>query len=413
MPLGELGGAFMPDDVARACRQQIERHQVDWLAQPAGFAPLSVSLRAPSDRDVAGAPAAMRVWLAAWMAFDDESTRGRLQREVCWKSVNWRLMGNVTLPQRVLFASVDAIAACAGMRRHWETLTKRWAALCGRHPALEGKRDGAKALVAASRWADDDFERLTEFLAWGERNPASGLYLRQLPLVGIDTKWIEGRLPVLVPLLQSAFGRDGDIHQLLGLRRAPGTVRMRLLDASLRAQMLGMSDIQMPVEGWNTVFRKPPVRLLVVENMETGLAIPDLADAAVVMGLGNAVTVLQDIAWARAAEILYWGDIDTWGFHILSRARSVFPQLQSVLMTEAVIESHRHLWTTEATQDRRPAPFLTEDEAGILNGLQQGRWGPNVRLEQERVHWPLAVAELSRRWQALHEAAAPAGPSSP
>ncbi|RKP43347.1 Wadjet anti-phage system protein JetD domain-containing protein [Trinickia fusca] len=402
MPMYELGGALMPDDVAQACKRQFERQQVDWLLRRSESTwPLSVALRSPSDKEAANAPAAMRTWLSAWTGFDNASRDKGRRCAVVWRSVNWRLMGNVTVPEKVLFEDIEAVADCARVDQDWETLKERWRALCERHASVTDKRDCAKALIGAAQWADDDFVRLLEFLGWCERNPASGLYLRQLPLVGIDTKWVERRLGVVVPLLQAIMGKLGDVHQLLVLRRAPYTVRMRLLDPVLREQMAGAEDLQMPVDQWSKLLRQPPKRLLIIENLATGLAVPDTPGTAVAMGLGNNVAVLNEVAWAHSAEILYWGDIDTWGLHILSRARSLFPHLNSMLMTETVLTSHRHLWTVEDSQDNRHADHLTAKEAELLSKLQQGRWGKHVRLEQERIHWPSAVEELSRRWGLL------------
>ena len=39
---------------------------------------------------------------------------------------------------------------------------------------------------------------------------------------------------------------------------------------------------------------------------------------------------------------------------------------------------------------------LTAAELDLLVGLQQGRWGDRLRLEQERVHWPTAEVALDR-----------------
>ncbi|SIT45321.1 conserved hypothetical protein [Paraburkholderia ribeironis] len=97
---------------------------------------------------------------------------------------------------------------------------------------------------------------------------------------------------------------------------------MRLLDASLRKQVLDMEDFQMPVGQWNNLFQRPPKRLLIVENLESGLALPDIEEAAVVMALGNNVAVLREIRWAHTADVLYWGDIDTWGAaHLVAGSR--------------------------------------------------------------------------------------------
>jgi hypothetical protein len=399
MSLNELGGALLPDDLTAACRRQLERNQLDWLAQPSENTwPLSVALRGPSDRQAASAPGAMRSWLGAWNDFDRSSRDKGRKAAVVWRSVNWRTMGNVTLPEKVVFEDAQAVADCAGLRRHWDTLNARWRTLRERYPTLAADRDCVSAVLRTSQWLDDEFRRLAELLAWCERNPASGLYLRQLPLVEIDTKWVEGRRGVVEPLLRTLMGKEGDVREVMGLKRSPDTVRMRLLDASLREQVLGMEDIQMPVGQWNNLFQSPPKRLLIVENLESGLALPDITEAAVVMALGNNVAVLREIRWAHAADILYWGDIDTWGLHILSRARGIFPRLKSMLMTEVVVESHRHLLTDEPTQDKRPAANLTQEEAQLLSDLQNGRWGERRRLEQERIHWPSVSEELNREW---------------
>ncbi|WP_155642152.1 Wadjet anti-phage system protein JetD domain-containing protein [Burkholderia cepacia] len=402
VPLIDLGGAWMPSDIALACKRQLERHQATWVARPSECAwPLAVSLRGPSDKAAANATATLRRWLAAWGEFDKRSQVSGRRTSVEWRAVRWRLLGQVTLPEKVCFEDADAVADCAGLRTQWATLKARWQTLCMQHPVMIGMPECAKVLVSAADWSDDDFMRLLEFLSWGKDHPASGLYLRQLPLKGIDTKWVERRLGVVVPLLKTILGRDGDLHQLLGLRRAPPTIRMRLLDPLVREQLGGADYLEMPVDQWNTVLHRPPARLLVVENLDTGLAAPDIRDAAVVMGHGNGITLLQKVAWSRAAEILYWGDIDTWGLHILSRMRGIYPRLESILMTEEVLESHQHFWVDEETQDMRPAEHHTSKEAKLLRDLQQRRWGRPIRLEQERVHWPMAVEALTRRWGGL------------
>jgi hypothetical protein len=125
-------------------------------------------------------------------------------------------------------------------------------------------------------WDEADFARLLGLLAWARDNPDSGLYLRQLPLVDIDTKWIGPRTGTITPILQAVLQRTGDLHSALGLRKAPEPIRMRLLDPTLRAQLGRAEDLQMPAPQWSAAFKEPPSRLLIVENLATGLAIPDM-----------------------------------------------------------------------------------------------------------------------------------------
>jgi hypothetical protein len=45
-------------------------------------------------------------------------------------------------------------------------------------------------------------------------------------------------------------------------------------------------------------------------------------------------------------------DIDTHGFAILSQARSVFPELKSLLMDRETLLANRPLWASVDTQNR-------------------------------------------------------------
>ncbi|MFT3816862.1 MAG: DUF2220 family protein [Rubrivivax sp.] len=401
MPKSELGNALHPADIVGACRSQYERHEAQWLLDPSSDAwPLSVDLRAPSAANAAQAPASLRQWIAAWSAFESDCRARVGQVSVSWRTVNWRVLGNVTLPDKVAFGSAETVAECAGVHARWKQLNERWHRLLELLPSMAGQVECVRAAIATATWSTVDFDRLLTLLQWSRQGSAGGLYLRQLPLVGIHTKWVEERVGVLVPLLRVVLGRVGDLAELLNLRSAPQTIRMRLLDPVLRAQVGKAEDLQIPVPQWSSLFREPPKRLLIVENLATGLALPDIKDTAVAMRLGNNVYALRGVAWAHDADVAYWGDIDTWGLHILARAREVFPGLQSVLMSEEVLHAHRELWTHEKTQESRPAAHLTAEEAKLLSDLQANRWGENVRLEQERLHWPDALSAVHRHWQA-------------
>lgn len=88
------------------------------------------------------------------------------------------------------------------------------------------------------------------------------------------------------------------------------------------------------------------------------------------------------------AECVYWGDLDTHGFAILSRLRACLPNVVSALMDEATLLKNRSLWGDEEKQVSAPElPFLTAEEQTVYRGLKQHRWGLNVRLEQERIAW--------------------------
>ena len=236
-------------------------------------------------------------------------------------------------------------------------------------------------------------------LDWIANHPQSDLYPRQLPVSGLDSKWLDGRkglLTDLVAAIQEDSSSDLDFYQRCGLKAPPLLVRMRVLDQALRARVGGVGDITAPVEdlaGLNL----PVSHVFIVENLQTGLAMSDMPGAVVLMRLGYNVDVLARFPWLACAKCIYWGDLDTHGFAILHRARSYIPELQSVLMDEDTLLRHKALWVDESAQ--HPATeltLLTEQEQQLYRDLKQQRWGQNVRLEQERIDWAAAWSSLQR-----------------
>jgi hypothetical protein len=97
------------------------------------------------------------------------------------------------------------------------------------------------------------------------------------------------------------------------------------------------------------------------------------------------------LAWLKDLPIHYWGDIDTHGFAILNQLRHVLPQAQSLLMDEATLLAHQALWGQEPQPTQANLTQLTSAEQALYQKLQQGVFGKNIRLEQERIayHWLL------------------------
>jgi hypothetical protein len=171
-------------------------------------------------------------------------------------------------------------------------------------------------------------------------------------------------------------------------------MRVRVLCPTLREVTSGLCDVEAPVD---ELAKLPlsPSRVLVVENLESGLALPDLPGCVAVIRLGNAVSLLARMSWAVSRPIVYWGDIDTHGFEILDRARAALGELSSVLMDEETLLACRDLWVEEPVQARgRALPNLTRAEREVFESLCAQRWGHHVRLEQERIPWDRVVAAL-------------------
>ena len=363
------------------------QHQA-WLAGEGSW-PLEVGLGMPQETEVLKQHADVRTWVSQWRA---HSTYGTL----VWESRRFARAGDHDFPARLVFDNAEQVAGAVGQLRRWRLAGQRYARMTSRWPQLAGTSALTGRFDALADYSIEDFERLYSLLGWLDANPGSGLYLRQLPVEGLDTKWFEQRKGVVTPILRVLRGvaADVDFYALCGLKRPAHRLRMRVVCPQLQAQVGGLEDVEAPLQQVASMALRPRA-VIVVENLETGLAIPGMPGVVVFMRLGNAVSALGQIPWLAHVPVVYWGDIDTYGFAILSRARQALPQVQSVLMDEATLLTHRSLWSHEASQcPDTPFACLTEQEASLYQLLRAQALGPGVRLEQERIDLGQALAAL-------------------
>ena len=384
----------LPDSVRLwLLRRYASRHR-DWLgADPQQHWPLTIPLGMPTEAEALRQPDAVRAWADSWRAW-------RGVGELRWVERRWRVLGVQTLPEALVLHDADQATAWIGEQDRWRRALARFTETAARRPKLTQAL--ARHYDVLADYSDADFQRLLDLLAWLEGHPDSGLYPRQIPLAGMDSKWLEPRKDVVAELVAASADGDmsgRDFHQLCGLKRAPSLVRMRVLDPELRTMVGGLGDISAPVESLAGMPWQPST-VIIVENLQTGLALEDIPGAVAFMGLGYAVEALAFVPWINNAACLYWGDIDTHGYAILHQARSRFPHLVSVMMDEATMLRFSTLWTEERSQHAaEDFAGLTVEERAVYGALRKNTWGQNLRLEQERIGWDIA-------WQALKQAAA-------
>jgi hypothetical protein len=255
-----------------------------------------------------------------------------------------------------------------------------------RCPALVAwiQRRPLKALDLAGQW-----DLILRAVCWIEANQQPGMYLRQVDVPGVDTKFIERHRGVLTELLDLVLERDrvnleaAGFEERYGFARKPAMVRFR-------GGRTGFSELVVRA----AEFTEPPpgvARVFVVENEVTYLAFPLPDDAIVIFGGGFAVSVLAPLTWLARFDVTYWGDIDTHGFVILSRLRELFPHVESMLMDSGTLQSHRSQWVTEPAPARDAADRLSPAEEIVYRSLG------GVRLEQERVSFGALEAALQAR----------------
>lgn len=379
-----------PKDIIAAAKKKYGSAHRDWL-KGGGQWPLTLRLGSPTEKEAATQMTAVREWVSQW----ESQTLGA---SVEWEQRTWARLGTQRLPAAIHLDSPETVARLAGESSRWATAKARYAQLTTRWPTFTQTGTLVRYFDELADYSAEDFERLVSLLTWLLANPNSQYYVRQLPIAGLDTKWIGGgsRKGLVADLLRTLTNAPDtlDFYEVCGLRKTPHRIRMRILCPALRQQVGGLADIEAPLADI-CALQLAPARVLVVENQETGIALPDIPGAVVFMRLGNAVSVLSEVPWLHEVPTTYWGDLDTHGFAILARARKALPQAQSILMDKGTLRRHQALWVDEPKQT--PAAelaFLTPAEQAVYAGLLEQTWGCRVRLEQERLSWPEVLVAL-------------------
>lgn len=383
-----------PDDVRVLLQRKFQSKHREWLRSSnnnqAGMWPLDIPLNIPTEQVAIKQPESVRSWIAAWR---DWQGPGNL----IWSNRQWRLLGTQRVPEKLILSTSIEVAAWIGETVRWTCAEARYQQFVNDWPQIAEVLP--KYFSVLADYSDVNFYRLKDMLSWICANPNSSLYPRQLPITGVDSKWLESRrglVSELITHIQCDVFNDKDFFQRCGLKPLPLLIRLKILDPQLRNKLGGLGDISAPLEQV-AMLDIPITHTFIVENLQTGLAFDDLPGAVVIMRLGYGIDILGRLPWLTSTQCFYWGDLDTHGFAILNRARTYLPRLKAVLMDEDTLLTHRTLWVSEdQPYSAIELPLLTDSEQELYHSLKQNKWGQNVRLEQERILWKYA-------WQAIKQ----------
>ena len=385
-PAGKTGSWTCPADVRATIRKKWDSGAL--LARFAGgqdWEPLGIPIRGPSARQIGERLADVRQWAAEWA----EAARGPLRVE--YKQVGGRHFGSNSIPCRAWLDGYDATWALLRVGPDVRRLGELMDAARGTHliPWLTGHP--MRALGIASHW-----DKLLATVRWIEQTQAPGMYLRQIDVPGVDTKFVERYKSVLTELLDMQLhpsrvvATAPNFPARYGFLRRPGYVRFRVAGG-----FRGFSELSVRTSEF-TAAPDGITRAYVIENEITYLAFPLPAAAMAIFGGGYGVGVLEPLGWLAGLEVVYWGDIDTHGFAILNQLRHHMPHARSMLMDRATLLGHRDHWVTEPSPTTAALDRLDQAESALYADLQANAYTLSVRLEQERVSFAViekAVAD--------------------
>ena len=373
-------------------RAQVQRRwdKGELLAErvaPTQLFPLRLTLRVPSSSDLSERFDAVRRWVA-------ELQHGtRAGYRLALREVRHRVIGQNSLPAEAWVDTLDDALQVIGKAREARVFQSVLAATRERQPALLPwlQRQPLRALSLAEVWP-----QLLDLVAWLQAHPRPGVYLRQVDLPGIHSKFIEAQRGVLAELFDLALPPDAidataggaaQFARRYGFRDKPLRVRLRFLDPRHAAWVSGTdADYTLTQQAFARLDPPAVRRVFVTENEINFLAFPPVADGLVVFGAGYGFEAMSQAGWLHRRALHYWGDIDTHGFAILDQLRAHFPQARALLMDHDTLLAHEAQWVDEPQPTQRDLPHLDDAERRLYDDLRWRRLrDAPVRLEQERI----------------------------
>ena len=371
---------------ALAAKLAQQWHSADWrerqLLGGATAWPLALSIGQPDTAVFLGDAAALRHHLHQWRTVEQHGL-GRVQ----WQERRYRGSSDaIGVPTHWL---LDKPSQCIAAVSHFKApghaqVKSDYARLSAIIANVQ--RPGFQHLLVRrlAQWRDTPTDAIIAAahiaLQLGPGS-AQGKPLRALAWQGNDSKFFERHAGLLTALLDERFDGEASRQGLAGFLGALPEGDHWLLLAPLAPGLLPFARQRVRASELLTT-PLPAHRILLVENERCLHQLPQpLPGTIAILGAGLNLGWLS-APWLQEHDIAYWGDLDTWGLHMLTMARSHRPQLQALLMDRTTFDAHQDRAVPEPAHAPSPLPSspLLPAECALddhLRALAKGR------LEQE------------------------------
>ncbi len=357
--------------------------------------PVRLPLKGPDSRQLSERFTDVRDWIA-------QLTTAAGPYRIVWRKVNHRVLGSNKIPSEAWLDSMEDALGLIGKQHAASIFTSLLTLIREKEPCLLPwlSKRSLRALELAEAWP-----LMLQTVAWLRKHPQPGIYLRQIDLPGVHSKFIESHRGVLSELFDLALPLEAinaeatgtnNFCRRYGFRDKPLRVRFRLLDPDLT---ILSTDTDQDITITREAFARINIlaeTVFITENEINFLAFPPVRGAMVIFGAGYGFRNLADIEWLHNRKLFYWGDIDTHGFAILNQFRELFPHAVSFIMDRQTLLTHRSLWGTENHPETATLTRLTSEEKALYDDLRHGRLGNHIRLEQEKITFATLLDALEK-----------------
>jgi len=391
-----------PHDLKNKCQKYWNaQHIQKSVIMSANLFPLTISKIRFTARELAQDFSLIRKALEALQA-QSKAQKG-FGYILTYQTIQHRQLGRQTVPDAVMFETLADFLKFSSLSEAYKDYTHTVKMILSTLPALENwlQDHTAKVLEFYPVWP-----KLLAVLSFLQAHPKPDCYLRELPIQGIDSKFIEKHKAILSTLLDVLLAPEHinpDIQTLqyhgferrYGFKYPETLIRFRILDPLLCQNKL--TDISLPLSEFKSL-SLPCEYVIITENKINGLAFPKAEKAIIIFGLGYGIQTLAGIPWLQDKILYYWGDIDTHGFAMLSLLRGFYPQVKNLFMDEVTLQQFKTMAVEESKEQRYigKLPHLTPKERQLYQNLCENYYGNHLRIEQERIDFKYVKQRLQQ-----------------
>ncbi|MGB1242073.1 MAG: Wadjet anti-phage system protein JetD domain-containing protein [Chitinophagales bacterium] len=312
------------------------------------------------------------------------------------KEVNTRHAGLQSMPKKIYFETQADYLKFLKKEQEFVEFQRMYAFTLRELPQLEEwlLTNPLKLVKNLAVWVD-----VLKVCHYFMAHPQPNLYIRQLP-IAVHTKFIEQHTGILKNLLDELLEgwairyHTKRFEERYYLKYDEPTIRLRILDSATMPNFPDyITDLSLTLSELQQL-EVNAYRVFIVENKQTFLAFPKVANSLIIWGKGFGVELLKEVLWLEQKDIIYWGDMDVQGFQILSQLRAYFPQTESLLMDKSTFEAFEVFAVKGKASKVETLVHLTEEEQAMFAFLKERDLG---RLEQERINYAYLLERLEEK----------------
>lgn len=358
--------------------------------------PIEISLKVPTDQQARDNLGHFHAFFKAWTDF-------AYPELVEWQERQYRQLSEQRVPVKLRIFSLQQLTELLGAEQQLENWLNKISSFLQQsfvHDRHQHRlfQTLIHHLEQIERYSQQEWQWLIQLIEQLKPNIGAGLYLRALPLSAVNTKFLEQNLLLTEAICNVLYDDEivlaGGLLAWLDCLDSPkGWLTIKPVCPNVQEKLGGLPVFQLSTEVLDQ-FELPAERIIVVENIQSGLACPNLENSIVVCGGGKNISWMN-AKWLQHKQVFYWGDIDSEGLNILSMVRQKIPHVIALMMDEATVLQFQNHMVDEPDSIFSEPQYLTADELKLFHDLRAQTF-KNRRLEQERisVDWVHRYLEL-------------------